>query len=210
MDPTSFPIRRLLLFATLSATDFFLTWNLIREGNGPVYESNPTARWCLEQYGWGGLAAYKAVMVLFFVAVALVIHAARPRTGRRVLTAACCIVGTVVVYSCSLMGYVQAEEANGPALGNPISRVTGSEGRWQEEYRLVLQRAIRDLTDQRCTLDEAVDRLAQTERGRDPGWLSLLRTTHPGHSDREVLTRHLLACATAYQQQVTALRQVSG
>jgi hypothetical protein len=58
----------LALFVALSVTDFALTYALIQVSGGAVYEANPVAAVWLEQYGWNGLAGFKAATVVVFLA----------------------------------------------------------------------------------------------------------------------------------------------
>lgn len=95
-------LRKLFLFASLSAADLCLTWWLLERSGGDVYEGNPVAQWCLAHYGWAGLAAFKAAVVALVGTLALVITRSRPRLAGRVLAFACATVGLVVLYSCCL------------------------------------------------------------------------------------------------------------
>ena len=74
-------------------------WALIGDGLGSVYESNPVAAWCLQGYGWAGMAVFKALMVLASGGLSEVISRYRPRTGGRVLGLGCIITASVVLYS---------------------------------------------------------------------------------------------------------------
>jgi uncharacterized protein DUF5658 len=88
-----------LSFVLLSLADLALTWALIRDGLGSVYESNPVAAWCLQGYGWAGMAAFKALMVLASGGLSEVISRYRPRSGGRVLVLGCFLTASVVLYS---------------------------------------------------------------------------------------------------------------
>ena len=88
-----------LLFVLLSLADLSMTWALIGDGLGSVYESNPVAAWCLQGYGWSGMAVFKAVMVLASGGLSEVVSRYRPRTGGRVLVLGCIVTASVVLYS---------------------------------------------------------------------------------------------------------------
>src|SRR6266480_3137593 len=93
------PLRTLVVFGFLSATDLALTWYLLNQHDCVVYEANPLAGWLLARHGWGGLAVFKAAIVLVVGAVAVAIHIYRPRTGRRVLVFGCVVLAGVIAYS---------------------------------------------------------------------------------------------------------------
>ena len=95
------PIR-LSLYAVLSAADLGLTYALIRQGDGDIYESNPIAEAWLSSYGWAGLAVFKFLIVLIVAALAAFVSLSRPRTGGHILTFACLAVALVVGYSVRL------------------------------------------------------------------------------------------------------------
>jgi hypothetical protein len=93
---------RLTLYTLLSVADLGLTYTLIQQGNGEVYESNPIAEAWLSSYGWIGLALYKLAIILIVGAVAAFVSLSRPRTGGHILTFACLAVAVVVSYSIHL------------------------------------------------------------------------------------------------------------
>jgi hypothetical protein len=97
-----FPAK-LALFGVLSALDLALTYNLLKNGNGRIYEGNPIANAWLTSYGWGGLTTYKVLSVVGFVGATVCVTARRPRVGQHVLTVACSILGVVVLYSWTLL-----------------------------------------------------------------------------------------------------------
>jgi hypothetical protein len=51
------PVRKLLLFVCLSLGDLGLTWHLLSNGKGQVYEGNPLAR-CRERITGSGQAIW--------------------------------------------------------------------------------------------------------------------------------------------------------
>jgi hypothetical protein len=101
-----------LSFVLLSLADLTMTWALIGDGLGSVYESNPVAAWCLQGYGWAGMAGFKALMVLASGGLSEVISRYRPRTGGRVLVLGCIITASVVLYSGYLYLTAPASESS--------------------------------------------------------------------------------------------------
>jgi len=99
----SFYPRRLCLFVALSLADLLLTFQLVRGSDGEVREANPIAAAWLDAYGWAGLGAFKALMVLLVAGSCVFISRYRPRAGGGVLTYACLVTGAVVAYG--LYGY---------------------------------------------------------------------------------------------------------
>jgi len=95
---------KLILFASLSAVDLYLTNHLLQQSGGCVYESNPIASAWLASYGWPGLIAFKAVSMFLVITACSFISISRPRMGGMVLSFACTALAAVVIYSFSLAG----------------------------------------------------------------------------------------------------------
>ncbi len=102
-------LRMLFVYTVLSLTDLFLTWHLIKHGGGKVYESNPIANVWLSSFGWMGLAMFKLLTVGLVGGLSLIISYYKPGTSGRLLIFACCAVGLVVLYSCSLLVYAPVQ-----------------------------------------------------------------------------------------------------
>src|SRR5262245_50624935 len=98
--------RLALTFVLLSCADLALTCSLLHFSDGEVYEANGLAAEVLARYGQGGLAGFKALLVLTVGARVSVVAAYRPRAARRLAVFACLTVGGVVVYSVGLWGHV--------------------------------------------------------------------------------------------------------
>ncbi len=96
------------LFALLSLADLALTWWLLEQSDGQVYEANPLAGWLLAHAGWGGLACFKAAIVLLVLGLAALISRRRPAAADRVLNFACAAMSLVVLYSTALCGSTPA------------------------------------------------------------------------------------------------------
>ena len=56
----------MICFFLLSVADLLLTCWLLG-GEGPFFEANPLAAWCLEQFGWAGLAGLKGLEELQYL-----------------------------------------------------------------------------------------------------------------------------------------------
>src|SRR5262249_6684265 len=97
--PIEIPLGRMALFAVLSLADLLLTWVLLRHSDGIVYESNPIANLFLNHYGWAGMVIFKFTDMLIVAWVAIVLCFFQPRVAQRVLSVACGIVGSVILYS---------------------------------------------------------------------------------------------------------------
>ena len=114
---------RLTLYTLLSLADLMLTYALIQQGNGDVYESNPIAEAWLNSYGWTGLALYKLAIILIVATVAAFVSLSRPRTGGHILTFACLAVALVVGYSVHLTfsEVLQARFIRSPIASAPLT-----------------------------------------------------------------------------------------
>jgi uncharacterized membrane protein len=96
------------LYALLSATDWLMTFALLREHPDAI-ESNPLAAACLDLYGWTGLALYKLVGVFVLVGAVVLIARRRPPVAAGVIVLGCAVLLTVTVYSHSLLCASQRE-----------------------------------------------------------------------------------------------------
>ncbi len=194
MPTPTVPRGRLLLFGLFSFLDLLLTWQLLRDHDGWVYESNLVARWLLDSYGWPALAALKAGSVLVVLGLVAAVSRRRPAAGRWVLTFACSATALVVLYSAVLAGFLESRSAEGLAL-----RVARDEGRRLERqigsaltYNDLRSAVAEALIAQRCTFSEAISQLLRSDKSRTPNRLAILRTLYPGYSDEECLAANLL------------------
>jgi hypothetical protein len=186
----------LLLFALLSLSDLGLTCYLLCAGSGTVYESNPIAAWWLERFGWLGLAAFKVVMATVAGVLGILVFLRRPRAGNQLLVLGCAVLAAVVLYS----GYLCDTLRRQPAGLDPVeaAQLEGTAQHLDEvmrrsaNYRTVMNGAVGDLRARRCTLAEAVARLAATEQGQDESWLRHFQLYYPGRGDHECLALSLL------------------
>ncbi len=187
---------KLFVFALLSFADLFLTWHLLEQGTGQVYESNPIARWWLEQHGWLGLVLFKLGVVVVVAGLALLISRYRPRAGGCVLTFACSAVALVVLYSSSLAGYIGKQpDAFGMAeLERDLAKDRQLEQRLRavRDYHALLNRFSGDWLAQRCTLTEAIDQLAGSPNAHNANWLRVIYQRYPGYTKEQCLAANLL------------------
>jgi hypothetical protein len=123
---------RLLLFTFLSLADLCLTYALIQDGDGQVYESNPIAAAWLSSYGWSGLILFKLVIIAIVGTVAAFVSVSHPRAGGRILTFACLAVAVVVAYSTHMR---ISERLHAQFMASPIANTSG---RFPGFFRIVL------------------------------------------------------------------------
>jgi Domain of unknown function (DUF5658) len=97
------PIGALFLFGVLSVIDLGLTWFLLSQSGGRIYEVNPIANAWLATYGWAGLIVYKVIGLLLVVGVVLFISRRQPHIGKRLLNFAILALGCVAMYSYYLL-----------------------------------------------------------------------------------------------------------
>jgi Domain of unknown function (DUF5658) len=116
-SPLRLPVGKLVLFVCLSLADLVLTWHLLTNGEGDVYEGNPVARWWLERYGWVGLTFFKLGLMLFIVGVMVVVARHRPQAAGWLLVISCGILAAVVAYSGLLTAGLAVAP---PAPGEPM------------------------------------------------------------------------------------------
>ncbi|MBP3955882.1 hypothetical protein J8F10_11355 [Gemmata sp. G18] len=93
-----FVLLGLGVFVLLSAADWVFTFTLLRTHPSAI-ESNPLAAACLEQYGWNGLAVYKAFGVLALILSVVLILRRRPVVAAGVVTFGCAALLSVTTYS---------------------------------------------------------------------------------------------------------------
>jgi hypothetical protein len=197
MARPNLPQCRLVLFVLLNVADLVLTWLLIRHSQGQVYESNPVANWLLTRWGWLGLSTFKLGAVMMVGALSLIIASYRPRAGGLLLSFGCSALLLVVLYSSSLAACIEgpAEGVEPDQMRQVAERkewLDGERGRMYA-YRALRRQLAEDVALGRCTLKDAVARLADSERGRDRRWLENLHKCYPNYTDEECLAANLVA-----------------
>jgi hypothetical protein len=168
-----------LIFLALSFADLVLTWLLLGQSTGEVYESNPIANWWLARYGWSGLIGFKASAVLLVMGLGLVISWHRPRLGGRVLEFGCFAVAAVVLYSMGLVGQqFLAAEGESPRLAE--EQMPGELlCRPSVDFDKLRERLSYDLVAHRRTLEDAARALAETNTGRNPIFQNSMARLYP-------------------------------
>jgi hypothetical protein len=191
--------RRQFLFAALSLADLALTRLVLWRGGGLACESNPVAAWWLERFGWAGLVGFKVAVVVLVGALAAVVSWHHPRAGRRLLAFGCSALLAVVLYSASLVYWVEAGPGSAAAATIRQNResIRGLErdAIRARAYEALLGRLAGDLAAQRRSLGEAVAALAQAEYVKDPQWRRRRQLGQPGCRKDECLA-HTLALHT--------------
>jgi hypothetical protein len=201
---------KLALFALLSVADLFMTWQLVQASDGKVYESNPVANAWLASFGWTGLTIFKGLAILLVAGTAVYVSWHRPRTGGRLLIFACGATAFVVVYSCYLG--LTGEPLNAAGTEEALSaqqkgQILDREMVRQKQYQVLLAQLSNNLLARQITLPDAVCQLAQSEKARNPQWLTVLHRTYPGRSDTECLAIHLINHALSTLAKDPASRQ---
>ena len=189
--------RLMVCFLLLSVVDLLLTgWLLV--GEGPFFEANPLAAWCLQRFGWGGLAGLKAASLLLTAAGIAVLARRRPWIARGILAVGCLAVALVVFQGASLV-------TASPALQEEYHREQAFQVRadaearqlqnlleLQRNYSELRRRLSRELLAGRRSLASALAELERLGFHRHPHWRRLADGLHPGKSSREILERQLL------------------
>jgi hypothetical protein len=123
MDAKYFCRIGLLLFVVLSVVDLIQTWLLVDQGGGRVVEGNPVAGAWLADFGWRGLALFKAATMLALAGLVVIIARKRPKTAALVVAFACVAVGVVALYGRHLLHHPPPppeREPLPPDFGEPI------------------------------------------------------------------------------------------
>lgn len=194
---TGFPRRKLLTFVVLSLVDFMLTWYLLTQSGGHVYESNPVAQWWLVHFGWVGLAGFKAAAMSLAAGLGIYLFLRRPAVGHRVLGFGCAALVTVVVYS----GYlIQTVHASASDPDDDIAFLAGRAKQIEESfrvgdsYRKEMEETSAALLAGNSTLTEAVVRIRNTRKAQDPEWYQQLSRHYPSlhHIEAQLAANILL------------------
>jgi hypothetical protein len=196
MKVTRSLLGKSILFAALGLLDLLLTWYLLQGSPGRVYEANPVARWCLECFGLVGLAAFKVIVTALVVTAITLLARRHPTAAGRVLSLACLATAAVVGYSALLLGHVRGQA--GPDRQRDEATLAVEAGQLQtqfvqlREYRSQLKSVSTQLLEGRCSLDDAVARLGETARVKDPRFMAMLQRQLPNCSPREYLEANIL------------------
>jgi hypothetical protein len=179
------------MFILLSLGDLVLTWWLLEHSGRVVFEGNPVADWWLSQYGWSGLAGFKASMVLLVIILTTLIARQRPRVATRTLRFACAVLVLVMLHSVALGRTAQTadefvEEVNHDL--EELNRQARDRTARIVAYFQLLVDVTGEVSSGQVTVLQAVERLAKSPRAKDGDYLQSLVRRHPGHSFRECLS----------------------
>jgi hypothetical protein len=184
---------KLAAYATLSLLDLGLTYQLVQKTGGTVYEGNPIANAWLAAYGWKGLVLFKLLAMILVGGTVLLIAFQRSRLAGHILTFGCMVLVGVVLYSCSLLRHSGVPPAQGVAELAQYSPRLSKRTRMYRVYCGIRDELRKEVQMNRCTLDEAVAKLAQTENVQNGRWLRILHERYPGRDDRGCLAADLMA-----------------
>jgi hypothetical protein len=184
------------LFLILSLGDLALTWILLRYRAGLVYEGNPLAAWCLNSFGWAGVATLKGGGALGVGVISTVLSVRHPQKGGLVLSFGCCVLVCAIAYS-GVTALLTGTDSCCPGLPKLWDNSEKLDQRMQlaKDYAAVRARLVEDLVESRCTLADAAATLAQTAWARERFWLEATTRRKPGFPCPESLAAELAGAA---------------
>jgi hypothetical protein len=184
------------LFVALNLGDLVLTWLLLRDRVGLVYEGNPLAAWCLASFGWRGVAALKAGSVVGVGAIAVFLSCQHPRHGKRVLSFGCWALTAVMIYS-GVMAVMTGMESYSPDFARIWAEHRRLENRLEnsQEYDELRAGLAHDLVAGCCQLAEAAGKLADSRWARDPMWHKVRVNGRTGFPPRQAVAIQLAEIA---------------
>jgi hypothetical protein len=190
--------RLALAFVLLSCADLALTCSLLHFSDGEVYEANGLAAEVLARYGQGGLAGFKALLVLTAGALVSVVAAYRPRAARRLAAFACVAVGGVVVYSVGLWGHVASRpvyRCQEPAVIERESHRLEQLARVRGEFNTLLDQWAEALAGGQGTVREATAALLSFRKRMEPQVMEGYCVQTRARSDSECLAAMVVSRA---------------
>jgi hypothetical protein len=179
------------LFVVASLADLALTTWLLNVHADSVVESNPVANWWLDNYGFAGMAFFKAFTVVVVGLACHVLARSRPRLSKGVLSFACLTVLAVVGYSVYLLNGVR-HEANELDMIAEKSNELDIRLEESREYNNLVVNLLRKLKDNQITLKQVVHQLAQTRHAKNPVWAEQMKMYHSTNSLVVSLARNVL------------------
>ncbi len=93
------------LFILLSGLDVLLTWMISNKAGTLAVEGNPIALLVLEQTGWLGMIAFKAVGIGIICSLSNRLYELSPKIASRVWMFSCFTMLLVVFWSCGLYAW---------------------------------------------------------------------------------------------------------
>jgi len=183
-----------VIFALLSLGDLALTWWLLEHSGRVIFEGNPVADWWLNQFGWSGLAGFKAAMVLLVIILTTLIARQRPRAASRTLRFACAALVLVMLHSVALGRTAQTVDKFVEDVNNDLEELNRQARARTAKivaYFHLLAEVTGDVSSGKVSVSEAVERLANSPRAKDGDYLQSLVRRHPGHSFRDCLSMEI-------------------
>jgi hypothetical protein len=210
--PTSGRIRFWLsLFAVLSVADLGLTWWLLRDGSGEVYEANPIAAQILESAGWLGLACFKGLVVGMVLGLLVFVARSRPRLAHAAVRLGCVLMILVVGYSGALVAgspVIEPESRRHLREQQKRSVELDEQAARSQAFRHCLQRLAAKIARGERSLSDAVVELGQEPSTSDPDWLRLVHRLNPDLTLEQFLHKRLLTAVDEYQRFVAPTERI--
>jgi hypothetical protein len=194
---------KLLLFVALSLIDLMLTLWLIESTTGRAYEANPVAAWWQMRFGAAGLVFFKAAIVVCVLGLTAVIFRLRPRIAGRIMEVGCASLLVVIVYSGILCHAAMRKSTELESTDEQLEeKALAADFERQKTFAALERKVSEDLLAGNCTLSDATDLLADSEKGRDPAFLKTLnRSVYPNGSPSELLAAYLIRNVVSSQRQ---------
>src|SRR5439155_13558994 len=133
--------------------------------------------------------------VFLFLGLAVVIAHSRPRVAGRILWLGCTVLAAVILYSASLShaAWSSPEERAAELTREENEMLEETNRQMQDVHRQSAAFAVQarvlaqDVIAGRCTLKEAAEQAARSEKAKDPAWLRALARVYPGRSLQEMM-----------------------
>jgi hypothetical protein len=152
-----------VVFIVLSFLDWFLTWQLLENSHGGIYEANPIASVILLRFDWLGIGVFKLGCTLTGLVTILVLCQLRPHVGLRLCTVMSLCLVAVIGYSIVLWVAQPWQSEDLCALAQAKQNAARL-----EQHRLAYMAYMKtrnqlahDLAAERHTLSQATDELAR-------------------------------------------------
>ena len=189
--------RLMACFFLLSLADLLLTGWLLGE-EGTFFEANPLAAWCLDRFGWWGLAGLKALSFLLAAGGLSVLARRRPRLARGTLALGCLAVALVVYHGATLATAAPHLRQQYRRAQAALTRAESQTRRFDDAaatrrmYHERLSGLSRDILSGRRTLEAAVSDLEGLGFPSRLGWNKLPQRMFGGKTSRQILEDQLL------------------
>jgi hypothetical protein len=183
----------LLALASVGTLDWFLTWLLVERRH--AVEANPIAAKVLQQFGWWGLAYFKASSVILVAVLGHVIARKNRWAAQRLLQFACACTLLIVGYS--FFQVIRQEIACASILERENRRLAMLLQQRQRFTKYVekVHELSRQLVDENRPLSQAVQELVQFLAQTDPLPMGVLGLAEAGPNLEKRLAAHLVSQA---------------